>query len=188
MGAVTERERMLAGELYLASDPELLAARGRARRLTAQYNASSQDDPRLRRRLIEELLGRTGSDVWIEPPFHCDYGSQIELGDSVYVNFNCVFLDCAPIRIGARTLLGPSVQLYAATHPVDAATRRTGRELARPITIGEDVWIGGGAIVLPGITIGDRAIVGAGCVVTRDVPAGTTVAGNPARKLPSEAP
>ena len=168
---------MLAGELYDARDPELVAARARARELLVRFNA--QPD----RSLLEELLGSVGPEAVIEPPFHCDYGFHISVGERFYANVGCVFLDCAPISIGDGVLLGPAVQLYAATHPLDAETRRRGLEYALPISIGDDVWIGGGAIVLPGVTIGDRAVVGAGSVVTRDVPADAVVAGSPARPM-----
>jgi maltose O-acetyltransferase len=170
-------DRMLAGELYDALDPELMAARARAREVLGRFNAKAD------RTLLEELLGSIGPDAVIEPPFHCDYGFNISLGERFYANVGCVFLDCAPISIGNGALLGPAVHLYAATHPLDAETRRRGLECALPISIGEDVWIGGGAIVLPGLAIGDRAVVGAGAVVTRDVPADAVVAGNPARPL-----
>jgi maltose O-acetyltransferase len=170
-------ERMLAGELYDALDPELVAARARARELLGRFNAEPD------RSLLEELLGSIGPDAVIEPPFHCDYGCNISLGERFYANVGCVFLDCAAISIGDRALLGPAVHLYAATHPLDAETRRRGLEYALPISIGDDAWIGGGAIVLPGLAIGDRAVVGAGAVVTRDVPADAIVAGNPARPV-----
>jgi maltose O-acetyltransferase len=172
---MSARERMLAGELYDASDPELLAARAQARALLARYNAAR--DPAI----LSTLLGRVHEDTIVEPPFYCDYGSNIAVGERFYANAGCVFLDCAAIEIGDHVLLGPGVHLYTATHPVETSLRRRGLELAKPITIGNDVWLGGGTIVLPGITIGERAIVGAGSVVTRNVPGDTTVAGNPAR-------
>jgi maltose O-acetyltransferase len=168
---------MLAGELYDASDPELTAARARARELLARFNVRPD------RSLLEELLASVGAEALIEPPFHCDYGFNISVGERFYANVNCVFLDCAPISIGDRVLFGPAVQLYAATHPVDAETRRRGLEHALPITIGDDVWIGGGAIVLPGVTIGDRAVIGAGSVVAKDVAADVVAVGNPCRPL-----
>jgi maltose O-acetyltransferase len=168
---------MLAGELYDASDPELAAERARARELLARFNA------RPHRALLDELFASVGQDATIEPPFHCDYGFNISVGDRFYANVNCVFLDCAPIAIGDRVLFGPAVQLYAATHPVDAETRRRGLEYALPIAIGDDVWIGGGAIVLPGITIGDRAVIGAGSVVAKDIPADVVAVGNPCRPV-----
>jgi maltose O-acetyltransferase len=173
----SERERMLAGELYDASDPELVAARGRARGLLVRYNAEPDST------LLRELLGEVGAGAVVEPPFHCDYGENVTVGERFYANAGCVFLDCAPIRFGDRVLLGPAVHVYAATHPVDAEKRRRGLEYALPVTIGNDVWIGGAAVVLPGVTVGERAVVGAGSVVTSDVPADVVAAGNPCRPL-----
>ena len=173
----SERERMLAGELYRASDPELLAARARARRVVARYNAEPEVSA------LESLFERLGANAVIEPPFHCDYGSNISIGDDLYANTGCVFLDCARIEIGDRVLFGPNVQLYAATHPVEAELRAEGLEYALPITIGDDVWLGGAVVVLPGVTIGDRAVIGAGSVVTKDVAAGVVAAGNPCRPI-----
>ncbi|MBA2961058.1 MULTISPECIES: sugar O-acetyltransferase [Ramlibacter] len=177
----SEREKMLAGQPYRAMDPELVAARERARALCARLNATAPDHPR-QRAVLDQLLGAAGARVAITPPFHCDYGTQIELGDDVFLNFNCVLLDVCRIAIGAHTLLGPAVQVYTPLHPMDARQRRE-QESGRPVTIGSDVWIGGGAIVLPGVTIGDRAVIGAGSVVTRDVPADVFAAGNPCRVL-----
>jgi maltose O-acetyltransferase len=174
---MTERERMLAGELYDASDPELVRARQRARARLADFNA--RPDPAV----LRDLLGHVGVDAVIEPPFFCDYGENVSIGDNFYANSGCIFLDCAAIEMGDSVLLGPSVQLYAATHPTDAQLRRRGLECARPISIGDDAWIGGGAIVLPGVSIGDRAVIGAGSVVTRDLPADVVAAGNPCRPL-----
>ncbi|MCG2594599.1 sugar O-acetyltransferase [Ramlibacter sp. XY19] len=179
----TEREKMVAGELYDAQDPELVAARGRARFATKQLDALAYDDP-LRRKQLNQLFGKGGESVSVTPPFFCDYGSQIELGDNVYFNFNCVLLDVCPIRIGAHTLIGPAVQIYTALHPLNAELRRK-QEYGRPVTIGADVWIGGGAVILPGVSIGDRAVIGAGSVVTRDIPADVLAAGNPCRVLRS---
>jgi maltose O-acetyltransferase len=181
----SERARMLRGDLYVASDPELVAARTRARRLWARYNASDPEALRERRRILEELLGGVGAEVAVEPPFYCDYGTQITLEDGVFVNMNCVFLDPAAIHIGRQTFLGPCVQLLTATHPLDAATRVAGPEAARPITIGPRVWLGGGVIVGPGVTIGADTTIGAGSVVVRDVPAGVVAVGNPCRVLRS---
>jgi maltose O-acetyltransferase len=175
-------ELMVSGRLYDPSDPELVAARARARELIGRYNGAPDST------LLRELFTSVGAEAVVEPPFHCDYGFNVSVGERFYANVNCVFLDCAPIAIGDRVLFGPAVQLYAATHPIDAESRRDGLECALPITIGHDVWIGGAAIVLPGVTIGDRAVVGAGSVVTRDVAADAIVAGNPCRPLPVEAP
>jgi len=179
----SEREKMLAGELYDATDPELVAGRLRARKLLGRYNTSPPDYDAARRAVLEELLGRIGDGVWIEPPFYCDYGTNIELAEKVYANFNCVFLDVAPIRIGASTFLGPSVGLYTAGHPINAAERTKGPEYGKPITIGSRVWIGGSAVVLPGVTIGDDTTIGAGSVVTKNIPARVLAAGNPCRVI-----
>jgi maltose O-acetyltransferase len=179
----TEREKMLGGKLYIASDPELVAARERARRLWRSYNALEPAAAGARYDVLKELLGGIGKGSVIEPPFFCDYGTHITLGAEVFVNFNCVFLDCNTIDIGAQTQLGPAVQLYTATHPLDAAARTSGPELARPIRIGSRVWLGGGAIVLPGVEIGNDTVVGAGSVVTKSLPAGVLAAGNPCRVI-----
>lgn len=172
---------MLAGQLYDASDPELVAERLRARalcqRLAALDPAAPEDEPA---GLLAELFGAP-TDVYVTPPFYCDYGRNIELGQGVYFNFNCVILDVAKVTIGDRVLFGPAVQLYTATHPMSARERRRGLELGRPIVVGSDVWVGGGAIVCPGVTIGQGAVIGAGSVVTRDVPAGVFAAANPCR-------
>jgi maltose O-acetyltransferase len=181
--APTEREKMLAGEPYLSTDPELSAARLRARRLVRRFNDSEPDDEAGRRRLLAELLGSAGPEPWIEPPFHCDYGVNIHVGARLYMNFGCVVLDCARIEIGDDAFIGPGVQIYAATHPVEPALRLHGPEMARPVTIGHQVWIGGGAILLPGVTIGDGTTIGAGSVVTRDLPPGVVAAGNPCRVI-----
>ena len=178
----TEREKMLAGELYDPMDPELVRARDRARDLCQDLNATREADRDARRRLLVELFGKGGDSVWMQPPFYCDYGSNIELGERVFFNFNCVVLDVARVTIGDFTLFGPAVQIYTATHPMDATLRRS-QESGKPIAIGSDVWVGGGAILCPGVTIGSRSVVGAGSVVTRDVPEGVFAAGNPCRVI-----
>lgn len=179
----TQHHLMLAGDLYNASDAELVAMRRNARRLTRLFNESKEEEVERRRSLITELFGAVGPKFEIEPPFRCDYGVNIHAGDNLYMNFGCVLLDCAPIRIGRNALFAPNVHLYAATHPVDPRVRATGLELARPITIGDDVWLGGGVIVCPGVTIGDGSVIGAGSVVTKDIPAGVVAAGNPCRVI-----
>lgn len=178
---MTEKQKMLAGELYRPGDPELQADQATAKAWMVRYNAALGETPAVRRALLKELLGSVGDGAVVRPPFHCDYGYNIHLGDEVFFNFNCVILDVAEVRIGAGTQIGPAVQIYAADHPRDAEERRSGLEFGRPVMIGEHVWIGGGAIILPGVTIGDGAVIGAGSVVTRDVAAGATVMGNPAR-------
>jgi maltose O-acetyltransferase len=177
----SEKEKMLAGELYNATGPELTGERQAAQRLLGRYNATEPDDASGRMALLRQLFGVIGDGADIQPRFHCDYGYNIRLGRNCFINYNCVFLDCAPIEIGDDLQMGPAVQLYTAFHPLDRQTRAAGLEYARPIRIGDGVWIGGGAIVLAGVTIGDGSVVGAGSVVRRDVPAGVVVAGNPAR-------
>lgn len=178
----SEKEKMLSGELYLATDPQLTAENLHAQRLLVRYNTCQPEE---RTGILHALLGTCGEGVVIKPGFGCDYGYNIHLERNVFLNFNCVLLDVMPIRIGEGTQIGPSVQIYAADHPRDAETRLRGLENGKPVTIGRNVWIGGGAIVLPGVTIGDGAVVGAGSVVTRDVEPGQIVVGNPARPRPA---
>ena len=173
---------MLAGELYDPLDPELVAGRERARDLCQDLNATREADAEGRRRILRALFGRGGDTVWMQPPFFCDYGSNIELGERVFFNFNCVVLDVCPVRIGDFTLFGPAVQIYTPMHPMDAELRRR-QEFGKPVTIGADVWVGGGAIILPGVTVGSRTVIGAGSVVTRDVPDDVFAAGNPCRVI-----
>jgi len=179
----TEREKMVVGELYRPADPELVSLRRNARRLCREFNATTEDEPDRRAALLRELFGRLGERFEVEPDFRCDYGFNIRAGENLYMNFGCIILDVAPVRIGTNAFFGPGVHAYTATHPLDPVERASGVELARPITIGDDVWIGGHATVCPGVTIGDEAVVGAGSVVSRDVPARAIVAGNPARVL-----
>lgn len=179
----TEREKMLVSELYNAQDPELVAARRRARLLTKRLNDTRDDEQELRRELLQELFGSSGANLWLEPPFYCDYGSNIHVGDNVFFNFNCVILDVAEVTIGSGAMFGPLVQIYTATHPIEAHERLKGLEAGKPIKIGSGVWVGGGAIINPGVTIGDRTTIGAGSVVTRDIPAGVFAAGNPCRMI-----
>lgn len=183
----TEKEKMLAGELYNALDPELTQERHLARLHCRALAACAPGDTAERMRITAALFGAM-TDAWIEPPFHCDYGRNISVGRKVFFNFNCVVLDVMAVRIGDHTLLGPAVQIYTAMHPLDADERRSGLEFAKPVTIGRDVWIGGGAIICPGVTIGDRAVIGAGSVVTRDVPPDVFAAGNPCRTVRQLAP
>ena len=176
----TERERMLAGELYDPMDAELVAMRERARDLCLELNATREAQKGERRWLLRALFGKGGDTVWMQPPFFCDYGANIELGERVFFNFNCVVLDVCPVRIGDYTLFGPGVQILTPMHPLDALARR-GKEFGKPIEIGSDVWVGGAAVILPGVRIGARTVIGAGSVVTRDVPEGVFAAGNPCR-------
>jgi maltose O-acetyltransferase len=176
----SEKEKMIAGELYNAEDPALVADRLRATVLQHQYN-STPHRRATHTRLLEQLLGSVGEGAVVRPPFFVDYGYNIHLARNAFLNFNCVLLDVTTITIGEQTQIGPAVQIYAADHPRDPAIRRANLENGRPVHIGANVWIGGGAMILPGVTIGDDAVVGAASVVTRDVPSGATVFGNPAR-------
>jgi maltose O-acetyltransferase len=178
----TQREKMLAGELYDPLDAELAAARVRARDLCQALNATRESDEAERRRILIDLFGAGGDEVWMQPPFYCDYGANISLGKRVFFNFNCVVLDVCAVRIGDFTLFGPAVQIYTATHPLEAELRRT-REFGKPVTIGSDVWVGGAAVICPGVSIGSRSVIGAGSVVTRDIPADVFAAGNPCRVI-----
>ncbi|MDO9426716.1 MAG: sugar O-acetyltransferase [Methylobacterium sp.] len=180
----TPKQKMLAGELYHPDDPEIQADAHACKAWMVRYNAALGLSPADRRVLLREIFAGVGDDTVVRPPFHCDYGLHITLEDHVFLNFGCVILDCAPVHIGARTQIGPGVQILTADHPRDAASREAGLEFAQPIRIGRNVWIGGGALILPGVTVGDHAIIGAGSVVTRDVAEGDTVVGNPARPLP----
>lgn len=176
----SEKEKMLAGELYDALDGELVRDRERARDLCQDLNGTREKDQEARRRILVELFGKGGDSVWMQPPFYCDYGSNILLGERVFFNFNCVILDVCLVKIGDFTLFGPAVQIYTASHPMDAQLRRH-QEFGRPIEIGSSVWVGGGAIICPGVKIGSKSVIGAGSVVTRDIPEGVFAAGNPCR-------
>ena len=178
---------MIAGELYRAGDPELVAGRRRVQEVMRRYNATVYGDDS-RPALLEEFLGSFGKGCAIRAPIYVDYGFNIHLGDDVFLNYGCVLLDVCPIYIGDQTQIGPQVQILTADHPRDPETRATGKEFGRPITIGRNVWIGGGAILLPGLRVGDDAVIGAGAVVTRDVAPGQTVVGNPARPLVRDDP
>ncbi len=179
----TEKEKMLAGELYRPSDPEILADLAATQSWLARYNAALGRSTGEQHALLRERFGAVGTGCVIRPPFFCDYGFNIRLGTNVFMNFNCVVLDVVTVEIGDGTQIGPAVQIYAADHPRDPKVRCDGLEFGKPVRIGRNVWIGGGAIILPGITIGDDAVIGAGSVVTRDVATGATVAGKPARVM-----
>lgn len=181
--ARTERQKMAAGAWYCCIDPELEALRARARAAVHQHNTLPPAERGNLAPQLADLLGHVGRGVYLEAPFHCAYGFNVSLGEGVYLNAGCVILDSAPVRIGPATMLGPSVQIYCAEHHRDPVQRRAGLEIAHPVAIGANVWIGGGAIILGGVRIGDDAVIGAGAVVTRDVAAGVTVVGNPARPL-----
>lgn len=178
---MSEREKMLAGQNYRPGDPELVGLRSRAQELMRRYNATIYGEGAARSPILDDLLGTHGAEVAIRAPVYVDYGVHIHIGDGVFLNYGCVLLDVCEIRIGDGTQIGPYVQILTADHPRDPASRAAGLENGAPITIGRNVWIGGGAILLPGVTVGDDAIIGAGAVVTRDVPAGATAIGSPAR-------
>ncbi|MEN8584666.1 sugar O-acetyltransferase [Arthrobacter sp. KBS0703] len=177
----TNRERMLAGDLYISDDPDNERESKRAVKLQSEYTAAYAEDPDGARPILADLLGSLGDDAHIKPPLYVDYGTFITVGARTFINYNLTALDVAPIIIGEDCQIGPNVQLLTPTHPVEPQPRRDRLEAAKPITIGDNVWLGGGAIVLPGVTIGDNSVIGAGAVVTRDVPANSVAVGNPAR-------
>lgn len=179
----TEKQKMLAGELYNALAPQLVKERQRARKLLQALNDTFAGDEARRKEIMRDLFASTSKNTWIEPPFYCDYGSNITLGENVYFNFNCVILDPAPVNIGSNVMFGPYVQIYTATHPVSHIERRAGLEFALAIEIGSDVWMGGGAVINPGVEIGARSVIGAGSVVTKDIPGDVFAAGNPCRVI-----
>jgi maltose O-acetyltransferase len=178
----TEKEKMIAGEYYLAGDPILVKERRRAKNLLHRLNVIEYRITKKAREIIQELIPNAGTNLYIEPPFHCDYGYNISCGDNVYFNVNCVVLDCAPIKIGSNVFFAPNVQIYTATHPLDAELRKT-LENALPITIGNDCWIGGNSVICPGVSIGNGCVIGAGSVVTKDIPENSLAVGNPAKVI-----
>lgn len=181
----TEKEKMLAGELYNALDKKLSDERLQTRLLIKKLNDTREDEEDKRTAILKELIPNAGSGLWLQPPFYCDYGSNILIGEKVFFNFNCVVLDVTYVTIGSRTLFGPNVQIYTATHPIDHVERASGLEYAKPIVIGEDVWVGGSAVICPGVEIGSRSVIGAGSVVTKNIPSDVFAAGNPCRVIRS---
>lgn len=179
----SEKEKMLSGELYDPLNKQLTEERLHARLLIKSLNNCGEDQIEKLNQIIKKLIPNSGSDLWIQPPFYCDYGTNIITGNKVYFNFNCVVLDVMQVIIGSRTLFGPNVQIYTATHPMEYEQRTSGLEFAKPVTIGEDVWVGGGAIICPGVTIGDRSVIGAGSVITKEIPSDVFAAGNPCRVI-----
>ncbi|MBW4632178.1 MAG: sugar O-acetyltransferase [Iphinoe sp. HA4291-MV1] len=179
----TEKQKMLAGELYLASDLELVAGRNFAFRLLRMYNSTTEEQLEQRSQILQELFGQVGENINILPPFHCDYGKYIYAGDGLFMNFGCVILDGNTVHIGNNVLCAPYVQIYTTYHPIEPKIRLSGRELTSPIRIGNNVWIGGGAIICPGVTIGDNTTIGAGSIVVKDIPANVVAAGNPCRVI-----
>ena len=179
----TEKDKMIAGEMYDPMDKQLVEDRIQTRLLLKKLNDTTEDKPDQRIHIQQQLLPNASQDLWVQSPFYCDYGYNISIGERVFFNFNCVVLDVAPVIIGSRTMFGPNVQIYTATHPMNHIERSSGREYAKPIVIGEDVWVGGSAVICPGVTIGDRSVIGAGSVVTKDIPADSFAAGNPCRVI-----
>ncbi len=179
----TEKEKMLSGELYNALDQQLSDERLKARLLIKALNDSREDEFIERSRILRELIPGAGAGLWLQPPFYCDYGNNIKTGEKVFFNFNCIVLDVMQVTIGSRTMFGPNVQIYTATHPVNYKERASGLEYAKPITIGEDVWVGGSVVICPGVNIGNRTIIGAGSVVTKDIPNDVFAGGNPCRVI-----
>ena len=180
---MTEKEKMLAGELYQAGDPELVAERLKARKLVKSLNDSDPEDSEFRISLVRKLIGKAGKNLWVEPPFYCDYGYNIEVGDDVFFNFNCIVLDVCKVTLGDRVFVAPNVQFYPATHPLDPVQRGEMWEYGKAITIGNDVWIGGSAVICPGVSIGDRTVIAAGAVVTKSFPTDVLVGRNPAKVI-----
>lgn len=177
----SEKEKMLNGELYNAADPQLVQERERARKLTRLYNQTLETEYEKRVRLLKELFGSTGNNVYVEPSFRCDYGYNIHVGENFYMNFDCVILDVCEVRIGDNCLVGPGVHIYTATHPLHPHERNSGLEYGMPVSIGNNVWIGGRAVINPGVNIGDNVVIASGAVVTKDVPSNVIVGGNPAK-------
>jgi maltose O-acetyltransferase len=183
MVSKTEKQKMLDGELYLSMDSELVADRLNARRLTRLFNATAETEDELRMGLIQQLFGATGKQYYLEPTFRCDYGYNIYVGENFYANFDCVMLDVCEIRIGDNCLIAPGVHIYTATHPLEVEARNSGAEFGKPVTIGDNVWIGGRAVINPGVTIGNNVVIASGAVVTKDVPDNVVVGGNPAKVI-----
>jgi len=181
---MTEKEKMLSGSLYTVND-ELRRELLNARRITRMYNATTEEEADIRKKLLAELFGSTGENIYIEPPFRCDYGSNIFIGENFYANYDCIILDVGVVRIGRDVKFGPRVCVYTAGHPIDASKRRALLEYGKPVTIGDDVWVGGSAVINPGVTIGSNVVIGSGSVVTKDIPDNVVAIGNPCRVLRS---
>jgi len=180
---MSEKERMLSGELYIANDKELAMDNKNARILTRLFNTSTEEQMAYRRQILKELFASSGENIHIEPPFRCDYGCHISIGENFYANYDCIIIDVCDVKIGENVLFGPRVSIYTAGHPVDAEVRNTQLEFGKPITIGNDVWIGGNTVINPGVTIGDNVVIGSGSIITKDIPSSVIAVGNPCRVL-----
>ncbi len=180
---MSEREKMISGELYNPLVPELEAARTKAKKMCIEYNNLPVGAQKEKTELLKKLFGKTGEKIAIEPNFFCDYGFNIECGENFYINHNGVILDCAPVKFGDNVFIGPNCGFYTAIHPLKAKERNTVMETAKPITVGDNVWIGGNAVILPGVTIGDNSVIGAGSVVTKDIPDNVVAVGNPCKVI-----
>lgn len=180
---MSEKEKMLAGELYIAMDEELRNDFFKAKKLTRLYNRTTEEEGDYRKQLLRELFESTGENFYIEPPFRCDYGCHISIGENFYSNYDCIILDVCKVKIGNNVLFGPRVSIYAAAHPIDAETRNTGLEYGKPVTIGDNVWVGGNTVINPGVTIGNNVVIGSGSVVTKDIPDNVIAVGNPCKVL-----
>lgn len=179
----SEKEKMLSGDLYIAHDPELRKDFTKAKRAVRQFNQTTEEEIDLRRDILHKLLKKSGQDIYIEPPFYTDYGCNTEIGDKFYGNYELIILDIANVKIGNNVMFGPRVGLYTAGHPIDAVIRNEAFEYGKPITIGNDVWIGGNVVINPGVTIGNNVVIGSGSIVTKDIPDGVIAVGNPCRVL-----
>jgi len=180
---MTEKEKMLLGELYIASDEELERDFLNAKKIVRLFNSTIENELESRKKILSELFEKAGENIYIEPPFHCDYGYNISVGNNFYANYDCIILDVNKVKIGNNVKIGPRVNIYTAGHPIDAATRNSRLEFGKPITIGDDVWIGGNVVINPGVTIGSNVVIGSGSVVTKDIPDNVVAAGNPCRVL-----
>lgn len=182
---MTEKEKMLSGQLYMATDEEIAKMSLKSRQLLDQFNQTSFTDFTKRAKIAKKLFGSTGNNLIMSNPFYCDYGSNIYVGDNFYTNFDCMILDVCKVTIGNNVFFAPKVSIYTATHPIDAAVRATGLEYGKPVTIGDNVWVGGNAIINPGVTIGNNVVIGSGSVVTKDIPSNVIAAGNPCKIIRS---
>ena len=180
---MTEKERMLAGKLYKAQGEELNKDNQQAKKLTRLFNNTTEEEKEHREKLLKELFAATGEKIYIEPPFNCDYGSNIEVGNNFYANYDCIIIDVAEVKIGSNVFFGPRVNIYTAGHPISSEVRNEMLEFGEPVTIGDNVWIGGNAVINPGVTIGSNTVIGSGSVVTKDIPDGVVAAGNPCRVI-----